>query len=151
MKRLFINDNRINRIQMSCCGHLIGEEEYLHVKTEFNKIIQDKMEEKIEEMNGKHEQEMYEKDKKHNLELLEQEKKHNDEIKSKVSKQVQIQIDKYQHEQNKKLIKEKEDMEQVFALKLKEKNEEIENVKLQRDTAMDDKIAEVRQDEQEKS
>ena len=51
----------IELIEYKCpiCSHLIGKEEYLHVQTEFNKIIQDKLEEKIDEMNGKHEAKLY--------------------------------------------------------------------------------------------
>jgi hypothetical protein len=143
----------IELIEYKCpaCSHLIGEEEYIHVKTEFNKIIQDNVEEKIDEMRGIHEQELYEKDKKHDLELQEQKEKHNTEIATKVNQQVQLQIDKFQSEQTKKSKEEKQDMEQVFALKLKQKEEEIENIKLQRDIAIDDKIAEVQKNEQEKA
>jgi hypothetical protein len=54
----------IELVEYRCpsCGHLIGEEEYVHVKNEFNKIIQDKLKEQIDEISGKYEEKLYKKD-----------------------------------------------------------------------------------------
>jgi hypothetical protein len=66
----------IELIEYKCpaCGHLVGEEEYAKVRSDFNKLIQQKSEEQIDELKGKHMQELYEKDKQHKVELQEQEK-----------------------------------------------------------------------------
>ncbi|MGH9980139.1 MAG: DUF2130 domain-containing protein [Nitrososphaeraceae archaeon] len=139
----------IELIEYKCpaCGHLIGEEEYLHVKTEFNKVIHAKVEERIDEISGEYEEKLYKKD----LELQEQDKKHKDEIKTEVNKQVHLEIDKLLFEQNKKSKEEKEEMKQEFEQKLKQKEEEIENVKLQRDKTLDDKIEKALEDEKQRN
>ena len=127
----------IELIEYKCpiCSHLIGKEEYLHVQTEFNKIIQDKLEEKIDEMNGKHEQKLYQKD----LELQKQEKKHKDEINAKVHEQVQLQLDT-------KLLKQKEEYE----IKLSQKEAEKIAIKLDAANDIDKKIVESLEKQEEK-
>ena len=127
----------IELIEYKCpiCSNLIGKEEYLHVQTEFNKIIQDKLEEKIDEMNGKHEQELYQKD----IELQKQEEKHKDEIEAKVHEQVQLQLDT-------KLLKQKDEYEHKLAQKETEKNE----IKLQANNNIDKKIEEALEKQDEK-
>ena len=127
----------IELIEYKCpvCSHLIGEEEYLNVKTEFNKIIQEKVEEHDDKTRGIYEEKLYKKD----LELQKQEEKHKDEIEAKVHEQVQLQLDT-------KLLKQKDEYEHKLAQKETEKNE----IKLQADNNIDKKIAEALEKQDEK-
>jgi hypothetical protein len=135
----------IELIEHKCpaCGHLIGEEEYLKVKTAFNKKIQEELEEKTDKIRGDYENELFQKDK--------QLQKYKDEFKTEVNKQVQLEIDKLQLEQNEKSKEEKEEIKQEFERKLKQKDKVIDNIKMQTDRIIDDRIAEVLKNEHDKA
>lgn len=131
----------IELLEYKCpaCGHFVGEEEYVKVKSEINKIVQHKLEEQIDEIKGKHEQELYEYNKKYELELKEQEEKHKDELITKVNQQVQLQIDKILDEQRKE-----------FEIKLSQKETEKNAFKIQVNNEIDKKITEALEKQEEK-
>ena len=134
----------IELVEFKCptCGHLLGEEEYIHACSEVRKVIQAEVEENREEMRRQdewHKLELQEKDKKHELELQEKDKKHNYELTTKVNQQVQLQIDKKLNEQK-----------EQYELKLSQSEAEKNAIKLQVANDIDSKIAEALEKQQEK-
>jgi hypothetical protein len=130
----------ITEFKCPTCGHLMGEEEYIHACSEFHKVIHTKLEEQRNDMIQINEDKLSQQSEKHKRELQEQEKIHKEEINTKVNQEVRLRLDEREKEQKKE-----------FDLQLKQKEKEIEVLKLQRDNVVNDKITEVREEEKQKN
>jgi len=128
----------ITEFKCPACGHLMGEEGYIHACSEFDKVIQARIEEDRDEMRGTYEEKMYQREEQHKLELQEQEKKHEADLEAKVHEQVQLQLDKKLHEQK-----------EEYELKLSQKEAEKNAIKLESANDIDSKIAKALEKQEE--
>ena len=124
----------LERPEFRCptCGHIMGEEEYRGACNQLNKKVQEMYSQRQEEQEKRHRQEMQA-----------QEQRHRQEFETAVKQEAQFQIDialKQQEELNNEKYEEE----------LKRKNEELNNVKSQTNSYIDEKVGEAVMNMEEK-
>ena len=122
----------IDLIKFKCpaCGNQVGEKEYVTICNEFNKKIQ----ETVEDQESKHEEEIY---------ILKE--RHRKELENKVSQLVQLQV--IEHE--KKSSYDQAKIIEKYENEIQKKDEEIKEAELQKSIIIDKSIEKALEDKEE--
>lgn len=137
----------IELIKFKCpaCGHQVGENEYVTICNEFNKRIQETLQDQIKKLNGEHEEEIYRLEESHRQQEKEQQERFNKELDNKVSQQLQIILIELQ----KKSEHDKETIKEKYESEIRKKNKEIEEAKSQSSTILNESIGKALREKEE--
>ena len=129
----------VTEFRCPTCGHMLGEKEYRHARSNHDKDIQEIREALYEELTNKHQEEIQQVETRHKREKQHLHEKYDQEVQSRVNREVQSRIENILS-----------DKEQEHQEEIRKKDEEIEKAKLESSTYIDEKIKEELKNNDEK-